>query len=298
MSSSAATSGTEPEPKRRKLLDAGGPIEDDETARRKMRDAEVYERGVDGTNGEYDGFDPDNVGGVRSIDEEDENADDDNAITAMGYFAELGDLAMMRWLYVNGADTRDEDMPVNFPMLIAADNGHIEVCKWLFDRGAAKDVKRRNHYGDSPLRISFVFSNQRDLNRWLILNGALCKDNESGKLDVEIAWRDLGVRYGRKSRSFKERKALLEWATDLHRPRTSFLLFLSGSHSRPKSACNTHQNVSPLQLLDGKPGIMELIGDYVGFVRGREARIVRQLTKLMPGLIQQDGGKQGAMEKL
>ena len=29
--------------KRRRLLDAGGPIEDDETARQKMRDAQVGE---------------------------------------------------------------------------------------------------------------------------------------------------------------------------------------------------------------------------------------------------------------
>ena len=50
--------------RRRRLLDAGGPVEDDETARQKMRDAKVYERGVDGTWGEYAGFDPDNVAGV------------------------------------------------------------------------------------------------------------------------------------------------------------------------------------------------------------------------------------------
>ena len=41
----------EPDLKRRRLLDAGGPVEDDETARQKMRDAKVYERGVDGTWG-------------------------------------------------------------------------------------------------------------------------------------------------------------------------------------------------------------------------------------------------------
>ena len=29
---------------------------------------------------------------------------------------------------------------------------------------------------------------------------------------------------------------------------------------------------------------MELIGDYVGFVRGREAKIIRQLTELLPDL--------------
>ena len=41
--------------KRRRLLDAGGPIEDDETARQKMRDARVYRIGVDGTPGSFDG---------------------------------------------------------------------------------------------------------------------------------------------------------------------------------------------------------------------------------------------------
>ncbi len=59
MSSVAAVGATEPGPgpepdrKRRRLLDAGGPVEDDETARQKMRDAEVYERGVDRTYEEY-----------------------------------------------------------------------------------------------------------------------------------------------------------------------------------------------------------------------------------------------------
>ena len=300
MSSSVANNGiTEPEPepgpKRRKHLDAGGPVEDDETARQKMRDAEVYERGVDGTFEEYVGFDPDNIGDVKSIDEEDEDTLDYNAITPMGYFAELGDLRMMRWLYINGADTRDVDVARCFPMYLAAGAGHIEVCKWLFDHGAAKDVKRGTRWNATPLSASFLFSDQRDLNRWLILNGALCKDDESGDLDVETAWQDLGVRYGRGTLSFRQRKPLLEWATDLHRPRTSFLLFLSGTHSAPKDACSTRQNVSPLQLLGGKPGILELIGDYVGVVRGREARIIRQLTELLPGLIQQDGGKQGAI---
>ena len=295
MSSSAATSGTEPEPKRRRLLDAGGPIEDDETARRKMRDAQVYERGVDGTLGEYAGFDPGNVGDVKSLSPNNTSY----GITAMGYFARDGDLPMMRWLYyVNGADTRDVDVPLYFPMLMAALNARMEVCKWLFDHGAAKDIKRRSHNGDSPLRISFVFSNQRDLSRWLILNGALCKDDESGKLDFETAWEDLGVRYGRTSSSFQERKALLEWATDLHRPRTSFLLFLSGTLPRPKHAYNTRRTVSSLQLLGGKPGVLEMIGNYVGFVRGREACIICQLTKLLPNLIQQFDGKQGAMEEL
>ena len=276
----AAASDVEPDPKRRKLLDAGGPIEDDETARQKMRDAEVYERGVDGTYEEYDGFDPDNVGDVKSMYEEDEDADDDDTITPMGYFAMKGDLPMMRWLYVNGADTRYEDVAVYFPMWLAVANGEVEVCKWLFAHGAAKDIKRRNHNGHSPLSATFE-SIRRDLSRWLILSGALCKDDGSGKLDVEIMQNDLGITF----RLARERKALLEWATDLHRPRTSFLLFLSGALSAPQNATSTSKFSPALRLMGGNPGIFETIGAYVGIHIGRDARIIRQLTEMLPKLI-------------
>ena len=106
--------------KRRRLLDAGGPIEDDETARQKMRDARVYKIGVGGTEGEHDGFDPDNVGDIRSLQvfPDSSNASKTTYHTKpMGYFADIGDLPMMRWLYVNGADTRDEEITSFFPSI-------------------------------------------------------------------------------------------------------------------------------------------------------------------------------------
>ena len=133
----------EPELKRRRLLDAGGPVEDDEVARKKMRDAKVYEKGVDRTYRDWVGFDPDNVADVKSTHPFDADRPGNNAIKPMGYFAKRGDLPMMRWLYVNGADTRDEDVPNCFPMMWAAENGRMDMCKWLFDRGAAKDIKRK-----------------------------------------------------------------------------------------------------------------------------------------------------------
>ena len=282
--SSVAVGTTEPEPKRRRLLDAGGPIEDDETARQKMRDAEVYARGVRGSPGNFAGFDPDNVGDVKSVGI---YGSATNAIKPMCYFARLGDLPMMRWLYVNGADTRDEDVDFYFPMYFTAVLGKIEACKWLFAHGAAKDVKRRARenypgcpHGRSPLYAAFV-NGHRNLSRWLILNGALCKDADSGDLDIEVMKEDLHTKSSHVG-LVQETKALLEWATELHRPRTSFLLFLSGTVSRPKHVYSTRRTVSPLKLLGGKPGIRELIGDYVGFVRGREAKIIRQLTEMFP----------------
>ncbi len=285
--------GPGPDRKRRRLLDAGGPVEDDETARRKMRDAEVYKRGVRGTRGEYDGFDPENVGDVKYVKNYRRPYDSPiYTIKPMGYFARFGDLPMMRWLYVNGADTRDEDVDYWFPMVLAAAAGHNEACRWLFVHGAAKDIKRtmpevascRHIYGRSALFWTFgrPEPSKRTISRWLILNGALCKDDDSGELNVEIMKQDLDSEYN--SARFRERKALLKWANDLHRARTSFLLFLSGAQQHAPS---TRRTVSSLQLLGGKPEILELIGDHVGFVRGREARIIRQLTEMLPDLIQQ-----------
>ena len=287
MSSSVANNGAaEPEPKRRRLLDAGGPIEDDETARQKMRDAKVYARGVDSTYGDWVGFDPDNVADVKCLSPKNSSYH----IKPVSYFARDGDLPMMRWLYVNGADTRVVDMDYWFPMWWAVANGEMEVCKWLFAHGAANDIKRRTRWNESPLSVVFgreMFS-YRSISRWLILNGALCKDDDSGELEVEIMKQDLGWVY---SGRIQERKALLEWANDLYRPRTSFLLFLSGALCVPKHAYRTRRNSSPAKVLSGKSGVMELIGNYVGFIRGREARIIRQLTELLPNLIQQLDGE-------
>ena len=113
-----------------------------------MRDAKVYARGVRGTYGEYVGFDPDNVRDVKASAPYDVLSHTYHAIKPMGYFAKVGDLPMMRWLYVNGADTRDEDIDWNFPMYRATIRGDLGVCKWLFQHGAAKDVKRRTRAGE------------------------------------------------------------------------------------------------------------------------------------------------------
>ena len=286
------TAEQEPGPKRRRLLlDAGGPIEDDETARQKMRDALVFKYGT----GEGTGFDPDNVRGVKVI------LRTDN-ITAMSYFT--GDLPMMRWLYVNGADTRDVDIPIHFPMRFAAFKT-VEICQWLFDYGAAADIKRRTDLPgvvsgncNRPLSSAFkgeVFGsqaalNRREVGRWLILNGALCKDdNNDGELDIEIMREDLNaigprptvvsshVWESHRRYVVEERRLLLEWATDLHRAHTSFLLFMSG-------ALPDCRYSSPVKALGGKSGVMELIGDFTGIVRGREARIIRQLTEQLPAI--------------
>ena len=320
---------------RRRLLDAGSPVEDDETARQKMRDAEVYERGGGGI-GEYDGFDPDNFGDVKCL-----GPFHDAAITPMGYFARIGDLPMMRWLYVNGADTRDVDVPANFPMRMAAVHVRLEACKWLLLHGAGKDVKRRTpqnatervelvltrapiHWfcnGISPLTETFSRANipaYRNVCHWLILNGALCKDDASGVLDVATMRKDLG-QVGQPAFR-QERSELLEWAKEHHQSRSLFGVFLMGTLSshvysvtklrkallvrtrsegvvdvilQPATPGHYHllwdglfpHRVCPLAVFAGETRILRLIGDCAGIMHGRDARIVRQLTELLPGVI-------------
>ena len=121
------------------------------------------------------------------------------------------------------------------------------------------------------------------MTRWLILKGVLCKNDGSGDLDVEIMKQDLSPITLRR---VQNRKALLEWANDLHRARTSFFLFLSGALSSvPQHAHHTRRNGSPVKVLSGKSGVLELISAYTGVVRGRDAKIIRQLTELLPDLI-------------
>ena len=61
-----------------------------------------------------------------------------------------------------------------------------------------------------------------------------------------------------------------------HTPPDEYLL-LWGEIFPQRAGC-------PLEVFAGKSGILELIGDYVGILRGREARIVRQLAELLPGV--------------
>ena len=123
-----------------------------------------------------------------------------------------------------------------------------------------------------------------------------CKDDDSGDLDLEIMKRDLDPIIHRGSRG-EERRSLLEWANDLYRPRTSFLLFMSGALPAPQQAPSTHHTRSSLQCFVGKPGILELIGNFIGVIVGREARIVRRLTELLPGVMAELDARQAAADR-
>ena len=275
---------SEPDPKRRRLLKVDGVIEDEESARQKMRDAQVGPgpwKGR-GKTAKRTGFDPNNV--TKRMLASPYDDEDYFKITPMGYFAQKGDLPMMRWLYANGANTRDTNVSFWFPVYAATVHGHLDACKWLYEHGAADDITRNavadmmNH---RPLKTAF--ETFRAMSRWMILKGALCESNGSGELDAEVMEQDLGDSGRIFDHGHRKREMLLEWAQDLHQCRKSFVVFLKGTLSRPKlHSYHTRRSSSPLRILSGNPGILERIGDFAGIVRGREARIVRQLVEVLP----------------
>lgn len=184
----------EPSAKRQKTYEADGQIEDDKTAREKLREA---------------GFDPDDVH-TAVIDSESppmEHPVGWRNITPMTYFAYYGDLPMCRYLYhVRGASTlapSDEKKTTEgdfwFPMYAAVNRVHLDVAKWLFNNGAKADVRRLNTMG-SPFGDCFTrdyvyaFSRREkikgdllmktNLAKWFILNGAM---ERGGRTDRSIA---------------------------------------------------------------------------------------------------------------
>ena len=315
----------EPDLKQHRLLDAGGPIEDDKTARQKMRQAWVNnDTGIDYSTG----FDPENVCQKKIF--RPLRSTYGSLSTPMSYFAYTGDLPMMRWLYVNGADTRDENVRGFFPMYAAARGGKLEACQWLYDHGAANDVKGRPQNDTGPLRFmtasllwNAFLNSELDVSRWLILKGALCKDDGSGDLDLGLVRKSLdgGAVIDWHVHGIETRRMLLEWANQRQRDREAFFVFLTGAGKispfeySPSALRNLllmrllseratdqilgsvpsdqHQQLwtnlisdeecsSPLNRLVGASGVLEMIADFAGVVKGQEAHIIRQLTEILP----------------
>ena len=171
--------GDQPATKRQKTFNADGPVENDETARQKLREA---------------GFDPNDVHTARS-DLENEELRYWYNITPMTHFAFYGDLPMCRYLHhIRGASTKtateehraepNKDVPW-FPINAASSNNRFQIFKWLCLNGAISETLKTDVFGESSLEvispIDNIFSREErktrlDLVKWLILEGVLEDD--------------------------------------------------------------------------------------------------------------------------
>mmetsp|Transcript_2121 Transcript_2121/g.6125 ORF Transcript_2121/g.6125 Transcript_2121/m.6125 type:complete len:339 (-) Transcript_2121:81-1097(-) len=293
------------------ISDLGGPVEDEATARKKLQDA---------------GFDPDSpqlLETARAFGWPLEHV----IHFPMTYFCSVGDLKMCRYLLSNGASTTktwddDEDYDdtahdgrvnlIPLPIHAAARGGQLHVCKWLCEHGGRGDIRKANDRNRTPLFLA-VIQCQRETYRWLILNEALCP-NDDGIVSMRL------IQEGFSPLGLDERPQALEWAESAVRTHEGFMTFLMGTHLREVTAFNRERlaemlhakfhslhsvnlildNLTEdqqlllwnneqkrdktncvLQYLSGHPGIRQHIADMLGVVRGRELRIMRQLEVML-----------------
>ena len=246
------------------------------------------------------GFDPEKLNEEVEVHFEYDDELENRSLSPMLYYAEIGNLKMCRYLLSRGADctlaNHNEEEYV-FPMLIAANRGKFHTCKWLYANGAADDIRRQDHDGmnamHASLRHAIVKAKdlgekpQLKLTKWLILKGALCLDDDPGKIDHDRMADDLTLCTD--IDLIDARPLLLRWAQNMVQTHDAFLLFkkFSSSPDTPLKSLSRehHAKSSCLKMLNGKSELVQLIGDFVGFARGNELRIVRQLSTCLPSFI-------------
>ena len=203
---------------------------------------------------------------------------------------------MVRYLIVRrNADCRQVDRWGYPPMHWAAMYGHLEIIKLLsHDGGAHDDIRKVNNFGYSPLRVA-LSRRHFHVARWLILNGALASRDDN-VIDDIVMRRDL-----RQSRAWDEdrRLAILAWARDAVTTHDTVKVLLLTGTMVPTSVFRRHPNnpyatrsnkrrrksSSPLVMLKGKSGILELIARYVSGTK-QQLRTLRRFNVLLPVFIE------------
>ena len=79
-----------------------------------------------------------------------------------------------QWLFEVGAadDIRTKINVGNTPMMLACLNGHLQVAQWLFEVGAAGDIRTTNTGGNTPM-MAACDQGYFPMAQWLILAGAV-----------------------------------------------------------------------------------------------------------------------------
>ena len=176
-------------------------------------------------------------------------------------------------------------------MWIACKKGHLSVCKWLFEVGAAADITRIVQ-GWTPMSDACE-GDHLVVCQWLVRVGALNHINDDdevhedyfgdGHVDQAVVARDVLT---------QDRPALLEWALDaiaLNHQYRDTVLRGSTIHT------NTHQQASPanrcrLPMLPS--GVLERVGRFVGMVMERQLRNVREFAEALAAIPDEDSDEE------
>ena len=291
--------GGDEKPKAAEITAFGGPMYDEATARRMLREVvlnstddapgfgrrELFNSTEDGEP--VIGFDPDDAALNNIYYHVVEDAVE--ATTPLIYFAEKGDAKMCRYLVSRGASTTKSTS--TRPMYLAALEGHLGVCKFLQANGASHDIWRENAtYGWTPFHTA-AFHGHDEVVRWLVLQGALCANGNSESLDEGVRiypknYRGNGIKdWRRPTRSLISRQCerLVAWAEEVAQSHSAVVMFLLGTLPPPPDK----EQSCILQSFSGHPGVLKHIGDFVGLevTKGKHLRILQNVVDVLPSFI-------------
>eukprot|EP00561_Arcocellulus_cornucervis_P001403 CAMPEP_0185827278 /NCGR_PEP_ID=MMETSP1322-20130828/31970_1 /TAXON_ID=265543 /ORGANISM="Minutocellus polymorphus, Strain RCC2270" /LENGTH=256 /DNA_ID=CAMNT_0028525009 /DNA_START=12 /DNA_END=780 /DNA_ORIENTATION=- len=235
----------------------------------------------------------------------------------MTYFARKGDAKMCRYLISRGASTTkcsegdDPKMDYEdglFPMHEAADEGHFDICKVLYENGASYHIWKEHplcawapiHAAankghdevvrwlvlqgalcaeDGPIHAA-ANKGHDEVVRWLVLQGALCAEDISEEIDEDCIYPKDHVSVSACKRMASSYKRLVEWAKMVVQTHSAVVTFLGGTLP---PVPDTVQN-GILQCLSGHPGVRKHIGDFVGLevTKKKQLRILQSVADVMP----------------
>ena len=171
----------------------------------------------------------------------------------------------------------------NCPMAWACRNGQLSVCRWLFEVGAAEDIRKANNNGNTPMLLA-CWQGHLSVMKYLILNSALNhpvsgtekESDAAGHIDQTIFEHDVQPSH---------RPALFDWAQKLLSSHTLFVdVVLPASVVLQARRARQRRRVSPrrrcyLLLLPRR--MLEMLRMFLGVEKGRALRNVRELAEIM-----------------
>ena len=158
--------------------------------------------------------------------------------------------------------------------------GELNVCKWLYDNGAAEDITNANNGGFTPMHMA-CNGGHLSVCQWLVLNSAL-NDPTSEQVDEAI------VQAAASRMSNHTQSKLLSWARDMIDTHDTFLnVFLRASVILPASQQHVHPSARCL-LPRLHRAVLERVSWFAGVEVGRRVRNVREFKEALEALDQEE----------
>lgn len=100
--------------------------------------------------------------------------------------AQEGQLEVCRWLFEHGAEGDVCTVSNNewTPLFMACRRGHLAVCQFLFEHGAGADLARPTDNGWTPMWVAMA-KRQSHVQRWLLrIGGAVLLEDDQVQRDL------------------------------------------------------------------------------------------------------------------